>query len=259
VFQEPISGRQILGVFMLVAVAVMLLRALPPWNPYTRAMLREWRVRPPEWYGEPSRLDFFRTGGLVCLAGIAILVGSFLVLGTLMEELPFSSPARVWVDVATFATVLVSGMCMLGGVVVMGRGLFWKPWPKLSFVVLYDRVPVGETELDWEGLDQGVVGGGLRPMRQFKEVAERVDETSRRLRHAESVSEAKDIRSGEPWSIRSREGEEVAAHAVSVVNLEELAAGRGHWVEVTVVATGPWRARFQQGSGSDEGPVADGV
>lgn len=241
------TGRQVVGIWMLVALAVILLRVVPPGSLYSRLLLRRWDVRRRERFGQPGRRDFVRYA-LYCFGGgAAFAAAMFFGLGAVLEHVRPLSGLETWLSGFALGGLIIGGMCTLGGVVLLFKAAFWKPLPPLAFRLYRGDEAVAETRLEREALGRGIVSGGVRPLPSFAALAPAVRELSDAMARSNDVVSTVQLVQAfsheQAMRVVDAEGHAVGAHSVIVVDLGRLKAGRGFWTEVNLRDVNAWRGR----------------
>lgn len=248
------TGRQVVGIWMLVALAVILLRVVPSGSLYSRLLLRRWDVRRRDRFGQPGRRDFVRYA-LYCLGGgAALAAATFFGLGALLEHVPPLSGLETWLSGFAFGGLVIGGMCVLGGVVLLFKAAFWKPLPPLAFRLYRGEEAVAETRLEREALGRGIVSGGVRPLPSFAALAPAVRDLSDAIARSTDVVNTVQLVQAfsheQAMRVVDADGHAVGAHSVIVVDLGRLKAGRGFWTEVNLRDVNAWRGRRSTSDGA---------
>lgn len=240
------TGRQVVGVYMLVGVALLLLLALPRTSLYSRLLLTRWYVRRREGFGQPGRRDFLRYAFYSLLGGVALAAITFFGIGTAMTHARPLGRSEAWLSGLLFGGTILSGMCVLGSVVLVVKAVSWKPLPPMAFRLYRGRDVVGETQLERESLAEGIVGGGLRPFPAYAELAPAVKDLSDAIVQSADVGHTRRLveafSQDNEMRIVHGSGRALEAHSVAVIDLARLKLGRGLWAEVSLRDVNAWHA-----------------
>ena len=239
------TGRQIVGVWLFVAIAFLLLRVLPRGSWYHRLMLKHWGVRPHTPYQRLRRRDFLRCAAWVLTLGVGLLI---LSLGSFAwaERIPLPQ-RQLWIEAVAFGSFLLACLSFASVLALLGRAALLKAAPPLPFLVLAGGEPIGESDLSPHEPDPRMVAGALLPLPGIDPLAAAIRTFSGSLRRASTPSArraaARQFTDDHSIRIRSRSsGAEVGAHYVALVDLQALGAGFGLVIELELSDPASWAA-----------------
>lgn len=241
---------------IVLALALLLLLAgatLPPSSRIWRLLTSGWHARHRSGFGQPGRMDYVRHSFKIQALALGVaLVG--VAAGIALSSDALRDRADQVLGGLMFGAMILAIVLGLAGLLTLLEAVRWKPWRPLRYEVRAGTDLIGETDLEQEALAHGTVSGGMRPAVGFAQIADAVATLSDQLRSAPDVSARKALM--RTFSARhslavTRDGLDIAAHVVAIVDLERVELGRGYWAEVTLRDVNDWARDRGASEGSE--------